>query len=441
MAHLLGLFDDCLKSSKAEQTELVCESEDFYLTRFADNVIHQNMGRKDHKVWCRAINGKKVGIATGNDITRDAINLLIEKAGELCKYQEENPQFAGLVLSPRAAPSNGYIDSTAKYSAESRATAVSIFGAIASAEKLKVSGMFETSQTELIVANSLGTRQSGKASEAKISVTLSDDITRAGFAQAFARDVAQIDYEGIAIRAIQKAYMPQRPISLEPGKYTVILDPEAVADFLLFLGFLGFGGKGLVTRRSFMAEKIGTQIMSDKISIYEDPHNPEIEYIGFDYEGVPRRRVPLIEKGFGKGVVNDSYYGNLNGSGSTGNALRPGNNFGPYPVAMTIEPGTQTLEQIMASCDRAIWITHFWYLNYLNPMMTTVTGTTRDGTFLIEDGKLKSPIVDMRVSQSMLEAFSNVEAISGTRRLVPKYGTIMFVPAFKIANFNLTAKD
>jgi len=131
----------------------------------------------------------------------------------------------------------------------------------------------------------------------------------------------------------------------------------------------------------------------------------------------------------------------LNGTGSTGNALRPGNNFGPYPVAMVMEPGHKTLEQIIAESEKSIWITHFWYLNYLNPMMTSVTGTSRDGTFLIENGRQIAPVVDMRIAQSMLEAFNNVEEVSSERRLVPKYGSLMYVPALKIRDFNFVPKE
>lgn len=441
MNKILDIFEKCLKKSKAEQTELVYEAEEFYLTRFAESVIHQNMGRKDHTVWCRAINGQKVGIATGNEVSETAVNNLITMAAEICSYQQDNPQFPGLTKSAAAPAGHGFIEATANCSAESRAMAVKRISDIAANDGLLVSGMYQTSQTELVIANSKGTRQEGSATEAKISLTASDESGRAGFAQAYSRDVAKINFSELANRAVEKAQRKTEPITLEPGKYTVILDPEAVADFLLFLGFLGFGGKGFSSKRSFMANKIGTRIMSDKISITEDPDNPEIGYISFDFEGVPRQRIELVKNGIGMGVVNDSLYGNLNGTGSTGNALRPGNNFGPYPVAMVMGPGTTSLEQIISGADKAIWITHFWYLNYLNPMVTSVTGTTRDGTFIIENGKPIAPVVDMRIAQSMLEAFNNVETVSSERRLVPKYGSLMYVPALKIRDFTFVPKE
>jgi len=250
-----------------------------------------------------------------------------------------------------------------------------------------------------------------------------------------------LEFDKIARQAVQKASRPVPPVNLEPGTYTVILEPEAVADFLLFLGFLGFGGSGLVTRRSFMAGKLDTQIMSDNITITEDPFHPVMKYMSFDYEGVPRQKVAIVDKGIAKGAVFNSYYAKLNDTKSTGNALQPDNSYGPYPKAMVMESGTKSLEEIIASTERGIFITHFWYLNFVNPMRTTVTGTTRDGTFLIEDGRIVSPVSDMRINQSMLEAFNNAELISKERRLVYKYSVLMYVPAMKINNFNFVSTE
>jgi PmbA protein len=441
MAEILSLFEKSLKKSTAEQTELVCEKEEFYLTRFADSVIHQNMGRTDHTIWCRAINGKKIGIAKTNILSGEAIDNLVAKAVQISSEQNEDSQFVSLVASPTAPKTKGYYDTTAECTPDERARAVKTIVDIAAEDKLNASGMFQTSRNELIIANSLGTTQQGKVTEARLSVTLSNNDGRSGFAQAYARDESKIDFQEIAHRAVQKAERLASPIELEPGSYTVILEPEAAADFLLFLGFLGFGGKGLVSRRSFMADKIGSKIMNEKITISEDPFNPEINYLSFDYEGVPRRKVKLVENGIAVGAVYDSYYAKLNDTESTGNALAPDNSYGPYPKAMVMEPGAKSIEEMIASTERGILITHFWYLNFVNPMLTTVTGTTRDGTFLIENGKISKPIKDMRINQSMLEAFNNVELLSKSPRLVYKYSVLMYVPAMKITGFNFVSTE
>jgi len=161
----------------------------------------------------------------------------------------------------------------------------------------------------------------------------------------------------------------------------------------------------------------------------------------FDYEGVPRRKVPIVENGIAKGVVYNSYYAQQNETGSTGNALAPDNSFGPYPKAMVMNAGERSLNEIISSTDKAIFVNHFWYLNFVNPMRTLVTGTTRDGTYIIENGEIGSPIKDMRVTQSMLESFNNVVEISNERRLVYKYGVLMYVPAMKITDFNFVSSE
>ncbi len=190
-----------------------------------------------------------------------------------------------------------------------------------------------------------------------------------------------------------------------------------------------------------MAGKIGEKITGDNITIIEDPMAPEFAGLPFDYEGVPRKQVTLIENGIAKGVVSNSYFARLLQSESTGHALPPNNTYGPYPKYMAVGAGNSTIEEMVASTSRGVYITHFWYVNFLNPMKTQVTGTTRDGTFLIENGKVGGAIKNMRINQSILEAFANAEMISKTRELYPQYSVAMLVPAMKINNFGLETTE
>lgn len=435
---ILKTFGRAIKDSEAEQTELVCESEEFYLTRFAENSIHQNMGRSDSTIWCRSIFGKKIGVARSNDPSIDGVRALIKTASEIAKKQNEDPNFQSLVESPGSAKSLGFHEDTLNYPASARAGAVDDIVKQAALKDLSCAGTYQTSATSLAVANSLGTSKFAKNSEYRFSLTATAANGRSGWAQAAGRDASKFDHMSVAQRAIGKAAFPGEPVKLESGQYTVILEPDAVANFLLFLAFLGFGGKTLYQKRSFMSERIGQKIMGNNITISEDPFNPAIDYMPFDYEGVEKKKVNIIENGTAVGGVYNSYYAALAGTASTGHALPPDNSYGPYPKAMVINAGSSSMDEMIASIPSGIYITRFWYLNFLNPMQTSVTGYTRDGTFLIKDGKLASPLVDMRVQQSMLEAFSNVEMISGERRLIPQYGALMLVPFMKINNFNLT---
>jgi PmbA protein len=436
---IIDLFRGAIKNSKADQTEFVCESEEFYLTRFAENLIHQNMGRSDSTIWCRAVLGKRIGVARSNNPTKEGIESLLKVALEVAQNSKDDPDFSSLVKSEKAPQSKGFYKDTFEYSPNSRADAVVSIVNRAKSSNLNCAGTYQTSGTSLCVVNSLGTEQFDKRSEYRFSLTAAAPNGRSGWSQAAGRDVEKFDYMAVAQRALDKAAYPGEAVTLQSGLYTVILEPDAVANFLLFLAFLGFGGKTLYQKRSYMSDKIGQPIMGTNITITEDPANSQMEYMPFDYEGVDRQKVVMVENGIARDGVYDSYLARLAGKNSSGNALAPDNNFGPYPKAMVLSGGDSTVEQIIKSTSSGIYITRFWYLNYLNPMKTMVTGYTRDGSFLIEDGQITKPITDMRVQQSMLESFNNVEMLSSEQRLIPQYGTLMLVPFMKINNFNLSA--
>jgi len=429
------ILEKGLTDSKADQAELVFMGEDFSLTRFAENVISQNMARVDHTLMARVIFGKSIGVAATNSIRDEDVKRVIKDAEEIAKYQQADSEFASLPTSPPAPEVKGFFPKTSEYSPSQRAKGVQAAVRRCESQNLSGTGAFQTETDITCVVNSLGTRQYFKETKAHFSLTASAGDTVSGWAQGYDRDVNNIDIENIAQRAVFKAILSSNPIELPPGKYTVILEEAAVASLLLFLGFLGFGAKTFIQGRSFMAGKIGEKITGDNITVVEDPYHPMMNAMPFDYEGVVKKKVPLIENGVAKGVVYNSYYANKAGVESSGHALPPNNTFGPYPKNMVMSPGNSNLDEMISSTEKGILITHFWYINYMNPMKTMVTGTTRDGTFLIEDGKIKSAVKNMRIGQSILEAFSNVEIMSQERKLCPQYGVVMYVPAMKIKDF------
>ncbi len=427
------ILEKGLKYSDADQTELLLMEEDFYLTRFAENVIHQNMGREDHTVMARAVFDKKVGVAVTNKIDEDGIQKVIKDAIEIAKNQEEDPDFVSLPQSNPAPEIKGFYQSTNNFTPEDRAKGVKIAVDKCKTNNLISAGAFQTESDITAVVNFLGIRQYFQETKANFSLTTSRN-EQSGWAQGYSRDVNNLDIARLSQIAVEKALLSANQIELPPGEYTVILEEAAVTSLLLFLAFLGFGAKTFTEGKSYM--KLGEKLTGDNITIIEDPYDPVMSGIPFDYEGVTKKKVVLIENGIGKGVVYNSYYANKNKTESTGHALPPNNTFGPYPKNMIMSPGNSTLQEMIASIEKGILITHFWYINYMNPMKTMVTGTTRDGTFLIENGKIKSAVKNMRIGQSILEAFSNVELMTRERKLCPQYGVLMYVPAMKINKFN-----
>lgn len=429
------ILEKGLKSSEAEQTELLLMGEKFSFTQLVENVIRQNISRLDHTVMARTVLGKKIGVAVTNRIDEESVKQVVSTAAEIAGFQKEDPDFVSLPSSSPAPEVKGFYKKTARYSPLARAKDIETVVDRCKDQGLSGTGAFQTETNLTAVVNSLGTRQFFEETKAHFSLTSSTKDGVSGWAQGYDRDVGKIDAESITRTANLKAVLAKDPIDLPPGKYTVILEEAAVASLLLFLGFLGFGAKGFLQGRSFMARNMGEKITSDKISVTEDPFHPSMNGLPFDYEGVPKKRVSLIENGIAKGVVYNSYYANTGGVESTGHALPPNNTFGPYPKNMVMSGGESNTEEMIASTEKGILITHFWYINYMNPMKTQVTGTTRDGTFLIENGKIKSAVSNMRIGQSILEAFSNVELMSQERKLCPQYSVVMYVPAMKIKDF------
>ncbi|MCJ7508422.1 MAG: TldD/PmbA family protein [candidate division Zixibacteria bacterium] len=433
---ILNLLEDSLVSSSADQTELILMAEDLNLSRFAENVIHQNIAQSDHNIFCRVVLGKKIGISSTNRLEQKEIKKCIEEAIKIAQFQKEDPNFVSLPKpgqKRKAPPSHNHT-----FSINPQGKALRIEGIVkkCKADNLFSAGAFQDKKETLVVVNSLGIKKQFEQASAHISLTVNDKEQNSGWAQDFNWNKDELDIENLAKTAIQNALLSKNPIELPAGKYTVILEEAAIANLLLLLSFLGFGAKGFIEKRSFMAGKIGEKLTGDKITIIEDPYSPENPGIPFDYEGVDKKRVLLIENGIAKGVVYDSYHANLAGVESTGHALPPGNNFGPYPQNLVMNEGDSNEEELVASTEKGILITHFWYLNYMNPSKTMVTGTTRDGTFLIENGKIKSALKNMRIGQSILEAFSNVQMMTKQRKLCPQYGVSLLVPQMKIENFN-----
>jgi len=429
----IEILEKGLKYSDADQTELLLLEEDFYLTRFAENIIHQNMARAEHEVMARTILDKKIGVAVTNRMDEEGIKKVVKDSIEIAKNQKGKPDFVSLPKSDPAPDTKGFSQNTYDFTPRDRAEGVEIAVKKCKRKNLVAAGAFQTEADITTVVNSLGIRQYFKETKSHFSLTTSRD-SQSGWVQGFSGDVKEIDVDKLSQIAVEKAILSENPIFLPPGEYTVILEEAAVASLLLFLGFLGFGAKTFTEGRSFM--KLGEKITGDNITIIEDPYHSMMNGIPFDYEGVTKKKVVLIEKGIAKGVVYNSYYANKSGAESTGHALPPNNTFGPYPKHMIMSPGSSKIEDMIASTQKGILITHFWYINYMNPMKTMVTGTTRDGTFLIENGKIKSAVKNMRIGQSILEAFSNVEMMTRQNKLCPQYGVLMYVPAMKINKFN-----
>jgi predicted Zn-dependent protease len=266
--------------------------------------------------------------------------------------------------------------------------------------------------------------------------------TSSGHAARVSKDIADIDGESIAQEAVDKALRGVNPRTLDPGEYEVILEPYAVVDLLDFFSYLSFGALGFMEKRSFMSGRIGERVMSESISIWDDGLSPEGLPMPFDYEGVPKEPVTFIESGVAKGVVWDTYLAGKQGGDarSTGHALPAGATIGALPLNMFMATGAASTDDMIKDVKRGLWVTRFWYTRTVHPLNVVTTGMTRDGTFLIEDGKIAGPVRNMRFTQGYVEALNHVDMVGRDAMLVlgDIGGGVRRVPALKLGKWNFT---
>jgi PmbA protein len=439
-----AIVDQVMAASKADQTEMVVSGEDSFLTRFANSTIHQNVAETNVEISVRAVVGKKIGVASTNRIDKAALRGVTERALEIARLQKENPDFLSLPEPKPVVDMENLSKGTVDFSPQQRADAVKRVIAIADKSDVQAFGSFSTGTAEVAVANSLGVFCHNLASDAHL-VAVAMGESGSGYALSSSRDAEQIDVEGTAQRAVDKAVRSAQPTKLEPGEYMTILEELAVRDLIEFMAYLGLGALPVQEGRSFACGKFGQRIVSDAVTIVDDAFDSRGFTFPYDFEGVPKQRVPLIEAGVLKGVVYDTLTAGKEGKESTGHALPAPNTYGPVPLNLVMEGGDSSMEEMIASTDRGILVTRFHYTNVVEPMKVILTGMTRDGTFLIDGGKIVRAVNNFRFTQSVLAALSNVVQITSVPitvgspdRYGPRFGQGSVMPAIKVSAFNFS---
>jgi predicted Zn-dependent protease len=293
------------------------------------------------------------------------------------------------------------------------------------------------------VVNSLGVEAYQKFSDLFLHLIVENEKS-SGYASFVARDPDQLDIESLTQEAISKTSR-EEPIQLEPGEYEVILEPYAVSELLSFLGYLGFHALSVQEGRSFFSNRFGEKMVDEKVTIYDDGLDPEGLQVPFDFEGIPKKRVTFFDRGVATEVTYDSFTAGREGKDSTGHGLIAPNTAGPIPINLFMRGGESSLKEMIQSVRRGIYVTRFHYTNVVEPMKAVITGMTRDGTFLIEEGEIKRPIKNLRFTESIMRALSQVTAISKDRRICSegtvysrRFVTGTVVPAIKIDGFNFS---
>lgn len=433
------IFDFIMRSSKADQTEALLFANSSSLTRFANNRIHQNMNEEGVRLSIRVIVGGRTGSASTNDLSEDSIGRLVEGARKMAKISPKDPDFLTLPAPMAHEGSAPFSARTAAFSPLERAEGVKLMVERAKENSLIAAGAFGVREAKIAVANSLGLMKTARLTDAKIS-TVFTSKSSSGYADAYGFAAEELDRSRLADQAAKKALMSQEPAELAPGRYTVILEPAATADIISHLAFCGFGALSFQEKRSFLIDRMGKRIVGPNVTIYDDASGDKTLGLPFDYEGVPKKRIVLIDKGVASGLVYDSYTAARDDVSSTGHALPAPNPYGPQAQNLFLEGGDSLLAEMISRAKRAVLVTRFHYTNIEDTLKTIMTGMTRDGTFLIEDGEIKRGIKNLRFTQSILEALSNVSSISAETELKETFLGCCTAPSLMVENFNFTGE-
>jgi PmbA protein len=425
------------KGNPAELTLMVYEAS---LTRFANNIIHQNVAERDAEVTLRYFIGKQIGTASTNRLDRTGLDELVERAKSNAIISPEDPNYPGLPEPEAYQHVPAWDQPTADYTPEKRARSVGAVCHMSVEKGLNASGALSTGSSELVVANTQGVFTYHRMTNADFqTVVMSDDSS--GRAQESAWRVDALAVEALGKDAIDTAVRGRSPIKIDPGEYTVVLEHYATDDIISSLNFTGMGAQALQEGRSWMNDRIGQQLMSPLVSIWDDGLDVRGNPLPFDFEGVPKQRVDIVRKGLVMGPVYDRYSGAKMGKPSTGHAT-PINfrGFGPLALNLFMAPGEVSVEEMIASTKKGLYINRFHYTRVVHPRDCVMTGMTRDGVFLIEDGQVTSPAKNLRYTMPYVKALANVAAVGkAAHLLVGEFGGISTcVPAVKINGWNFT---
>ncbi|OGK34400.1 hypothetical protein A3A93_03670 [Candidatus Roizmanbacteria bacterium RIFCSPLOWO2_01_FULL_38_12] len=405
--NLKQIADKVLKFSTAEETEVLLFVGNNSLTRFANNQIHQNVAWHDLGISIRIVNDKKIGVASTNAFDDESLKKLVDKAIELAKLQKPDKYFISLPDKNKIPKVKNII-----YDAKEDELARGVYTVIKKAKinKLTASGAYANDNSEMAVANSRGVWAYHAGSSCNLS-TIILGKSSSGFAADVARKVKGVDAEKVANIAIKKTLDSTEPQDIDPGEYEVILEPQAVSEMLAFFQWYGPNARIYHEQASCLSGQMGKQVFGENITIIDDPFHPDIFPMPFDYEGQPKKKLTIVQNGILKNIAYDSYYANIYKKKNTGHALPAPNTMGPIPLHLYIKPGNKTRKDMIKSVKRGLLVTRLWYVRVLNPKTLNVTGMTRDGTFLIENGKIVKPVKNLRFNQSIPKALNNVVSI------------------------------
>jgi PmbA protein len=436
---LQGIIETVLrvaKSTGSPETEVHVDEVADALTRFANNGIHQNVFEHVVTVSIRTAVGGRTARATTNRLDEDSLRSTIEASISLAHSQPRDPRLLPMPGKQRYRPVNRFIKATAAVTPEDRARAVRLACDLAAKKGQVAAGIFSSGMSQTAVGNSLGLFATYCETHSQFSITMQEDPA-ASWAKADSADAHGIRPQKLAERASEKAHLAVKTKELEPGRYTVILEPAAVLDLVGFL-FYDFAATSVQDKRSCLNDRVGKQLFGKNISITDDVFHPLQKGAPFDGEGIPRQKVLLVDRGVPKNLVYSRASAKAARRKPTGHGFALPNEYGEAPMNLVFSGGDSSVEKMVASTDRGLLVTRLWYIREVDPYEKVMTGMTRDGLFLVETGRVTSAVKNFRFNHSLIEMLKNVELMSPAARTTGEESFEMVVPAMKVRDFHFS---
>jgi PmbA protein len=434
--NLFGQVVDAARALGVTEIEAIVSEETQALTRFANNAIHQNVSERSTQLSVRPAIDGRTARATTNRLDRDGIRDVVAEAIAITRLNARDADLPPLMEPAEIEDLQRYFETTAQATPEERAQAVAeAIGAVSGAGQT-AAGIYSTGESRFALYNSRGVAASYRETMARFSVTaMAGDSS--GWAKASACDRRALDPVALARTAAHKAAASHNPRELPAGRYTVILEPAAVLD-LVGQMFMDFSGTAIADGRSFLNDRIGQKLFGGNITVYDDARHALQSGAGFDAEGVPRRRLTLVDAGVVREIAYCRQAAALAGKAPTGHGFPLPNEIGEAPMNIVIAGGDTSVGEMVAATEHGILVTRLWYIREVDPYEKIFTGMTRDGTFLVEGGKVAAGVRNFRFNVGLMEMLSNVEGLSPAVRASGEETFDMVVPAMKVRSFNFT---
>jgi len=424
------------KLAGAGETEVHIDETTDALTRFANNGIHQNVAEQGLTISIRTATDGRTARATTNRTDEDSLRGAIEASLSLAHSQPRDPRLLPMPGRQRYRSVSRFVAQTAALMPEDRARAVRRVCDLAGRRGQVAAGIFASGQMQTAMGNSRGLFAAYRQTRAEFSVTMQEEGATS-WAKANSASVAGFNSLELAQRASDKAHRSTGPRELEPGRYTVILEPAAVLDLVGFL-FYDFAATALEDKRSCLNGRMGKRVFGKNITILDDVYNPLQLGAPFDGEGLPRQRVLLVDSGVPKNLVYSRYAAKRARKKPTGHGFPLPNEYGEAPMNLVFSGGKASFDQMITSTERGLLATRLWYIREVDPYEKVLTGMTRDGLFLVEKGRVTTAVRNFRFNQSILEMLRNVELLGPAVRATGEEAFEMVVPAMKIGDFRFT---